>query len=141
MQPTPPVAGIRLVGLPPELAGSARAKLDVAVLAGSDHFIAHCPSSFSHMVARLRNRRPRATGAHRGGGGGSDGGSDANCSDERNTTGGAGGQCAGAARRGLSYWGMPPAVLAAWLRQDSGRDMAVAVAASSAVDGGGDRME
>lgn len=29
-------------------------QVDLAILTAADHFIAHCPSSFSHIAARMR---------------------------------------------------------------------------------------
>ena len=41
-------------GLRDSASGYLRPQVDLAILTAADHFIAHCPSSFSHIAARMR---------------------------------------------------------------------------------------
>ncbi len=41
-------------GLRDAASGYLRPQVDLAILTAADHFIAHCPSSFSHIAARMR---------------------------------------------------------------------------------------
>ena len=41
-------------GLRDSASGYLRPQVDLAILTAADHFVAHCPSSFSHIAARMR---------------------------------------------------------------------------------------